>query len=65
VAIVLVVDALVLVAAIAGIRGWNLPPRLARPLARLEALVTALSVPLSLGVLGAYEGVAHVAHGLV
>jgi hypothetical protein len=65
VAIVLVLDALILVAAIAGIRGWNLPPRLARPLARLEALVTALSVPLSLGVLGAYEGVAHFAHGLV
>jgi hypothetical protein len=62
---VLVVDALVLVAAAEGIRGWNISPRLQRPLARLETLVTAASVPLSLGVLGAYEAAAHFARGLV
>lgn len=64
-AIVLVVDALVLVAAAEGIRGWNVSPRLQRPLARLETLVTAASVPLSLGVLGVYDAAAHFARGLV
>lgn len=64
-AIVLVVDALVLVAAAEWIRGWSVSPRLQRPLARLETLVTAASVPLSLGVLGVYEAAAHFARGLV
>jgi ESX secretion system protein EccD len=64
-AIVLIVDAIVLIGVGTGIRGLNVPPRLQRPLARLEAVVTAASVPLSLGVLGAYEAVAHFARGLV
>jgi len=64
-AIVLVVDAIVLIGVGTGIRGFNVPPRLQRPLARLEAVVTAVSVPLSLGVLGAYDAVAHFARGLV
>lgn len=57
-------DALVLVAAVSVVRRWELSPGLRRQLGRLEALATAATVPLAVGVLGVYAAVARIVHGL-
>lgn len=64
----LIADGLVLfilAAAARTFQGWDLSARWRRWLRRLDALATAASVPLALGVIGAYEAAAHFAHGLV
>jgi type VII secretion integral membrane protein EccD len=63
-AAILTIDALVLAAAGSTVRRWDLSPRLRRQLGRLEAVATAVTVPLALGVLGAYEAIARLVHGL-
>jgi type VII secretion integral membrane protein EccD len=62
-AAVLIADALVLAAAGSTVRRWELSAQLRRQLGRLEAIATAATVPLAVGVLGAYEAVARVVHG--
>jgi type VII secretion integral membrane protein EccD len=62
--IVLVVDAVVVLAAGAWVRRWNPTPQLLRRLGSIDALATAATVPLSLGVLGTYEAVERFARGL-
>ena len=63
-AALLAADALILVVAVSVVRRWDLSPGLRRQLGRLEALATAATVPLAVGVLGAYAAVARFAHGL-
>ena len=63
-AAILIADALILAAAGSVVRRWDLSPRLLRQLARLEAVATATTVPLAVGVLGTYEAVARLVHGL-
>lgn len=63
-AIVLVVDSLVVLAASVWVRHWNPAPALLRQLAWIETLATATSVPLSLGVFGAFDAVERLARGL-
>jgi hypothetical protein len=60
----LTADALILVAAVAIVRRWDLSPALRRQLGRLEAIATAATVPLAAGVLGAYAAVTRIVHGL-
>jgi ESX secretion system protein EccD len=60
---VLTADALVLALAVGIVRRWELSPRLKRQLGRLEAFATAATVPLAVGVLGAYPAVARLVHG--
>ena len=60
----LTADAIILAAAGSTVRRWELSPRLLRQLGRLEAVATAVTVPLALGVLGTYEAVARLVHGL-
>jgi hypothetical protein len=62
---VLIADALVLIAAAAAFRSWDVSPRLRRQLGRLELLAIVASVPLALGVLGIYEEVGRLAHRLI
>lgn len=63
-AIALVVDALVVLALGVWVRRWDLAPVLLRQLALIETLATVASVPLSLGVLGAFDAVERFARGL-
>jgi ESX secretion system protein EccD len=63
-AALLTADAIILAAAGSTVRRWDLSPRLLRQLGRLEAIATAATVPLALGVLGTYEAVARLVHGL-
>jgi type VII secretion integral membrane protein EccD len=63
-AALLTADAIILAAAASTVRRWDLSPRLLRQLGRVEALATAATVPLAVGVLGVYEAVARVVHGL-
>lgn len=63
-AAILTADALILVVAGSMVRRWDLSPRLRRQLGRLEALATAATVPLAVGVLGTYAAVARLVHGL-
>jgi type VII secretion integral membrane protein EccD len=63
-AALLTADALILVAAVSTVRRWDLSPGLRRQLGRVEAIATAATVPLALGVLGAYAAVAQFVHGL-
>jgi type VII secretion integral membrane protein EccD len=63
-AAVLTADAIILAAAGSTVRRWDLSPRLLRQLGRLEAVATAATVPLAVGVLGTYEAVARLVHGL-
>jgi type VII secretion integral membrane protein EccD len=63
-AALLTADALVLVTAVSIVRRWDLSPGFRRQLARLEALATAATVPLAVGVLGGYAAVARFVHGL-
>lgn len=62
-AAILVADALILGLAGSAVRRWDLSPQLRRRLGRLEAISTAATVPLALGVLGAYSAVARLVHG--
>ncbi len=62
---VLIGDALVLIAASAAFRSWDVSPRLRRQLGRLELLAIVATVPLALGALGIYEEVGRLAHRLV
>ena len=62
-AAILIADALILAAAATNVRRWDLSPRLRRQLGRLEAIATAVAVPLALGVLGAYAAVGRLVHG--
>jgi type VII secretion integral membrane protein EccD len=62
-AAILIADALILAAAGSTVRRWELSAQLRRQLGRLEAIATAATVPLAVGVLGAYEAVARVVHG--
>jgi hypothetical protein len=62
-AAVLTADALILALAGTAIRRWDLSPQLRRRLGRVEAIATAATIPLALGVLGAYSAVARVVHG--
>ena len=59
----LAADALILAIGGSAVRRWDLSPRLRRQLGRLEAIATAATVPLALGVLGAYDAVARLVHG--
>jgi type VII secretion integral membrane protein EccD len=61
-AAVLTADALILALTAGIVRRWNLSPRLRRQLGRLEALATAATVPLALGVLGFYAAVGRLVH---
>ncbi len=61
---VLIANGILLAAAAATIRGWELSTLFRRQLGRVELLATAATVPLALGVLGTYEAVAHFAHSL-
>jgi hypothetical protein len=63
-AALLTADALLLVAAVAMVRTWDLSPSLRRQLGRLEAIATAVTVPLAAGVLGAYAAVERIMRGL-
>ncbi len=63
-AAVLVVDGLVVLAVSVWVRQWNPAPVLLRQLAWIETLATVASVPLSVGVLGAFEAVQRFARGL-
>jgi type VII secretion integral membrane protein EccD len=63
-AALLTADALLLVAAVAMVRAWELSPSLRRQLGRLEAIATAVTVPLAAGVLGAYAAVERIMRGL-
>jgi len=56
-------DALILALAGSAVRRWDLSPQLRRQLGRLEAIATAATVPLALGVLGTYGAVARLVHG--
>jgi hypothetical protein len=60
---VLTADALILALTAGIVRRWNLSPRLRRQLGRLEALATAATVPLAVGVLGFYSAVGRLVHG--
>jgi type VII secretion integral membrane protein EccD len=62
-AAILTADALILALAGTAVRRWDLSPQLRRRLGRVEAFATAATVPLALGVLGAYSAVARVVHG--
>jgi type VII secretion integral membrane protein EccD len=62
-AAVLSADALLLALTVGIVRRWDLSPRLRRQLGRLEALATAATVPLAVGVLGAYAAVGRLVHG--
>jgi type VII secretion integral membrane protein EccD len=62
-AAILIADGLILAASGSSIRRWDLSPRLRRQLGRLEAIATAATVPLALGVLGAFEAVTRLVHG--
>ncbi len=62
-AAVLTADALILALAGGAVRRWDLSPQLQRQLGRLEAIATAATVPLALGVLGTYAAVARLVHG--
>jgi hypothetical protein len=64
-AAVLSADALLLALTVGIVRRWDLSPRLRRQLGRLEALATAATVPLAVGVLGAYAAVGHLVHGFI
>jgi len=61
---VLIADAILLAAAAATVRGWELSPLFRRQLSRVELLATVATVPLALAVLRTYEAVARFAHGL-
>jgi type VII secretion integral membrane protein EccD len=63
-AIVLVVDAFVVLAVSVSVRQWNPAPILLRQLAWIETLATVATVPLSLGVLGTFDAVERFARGL-
>jgi type VII secretion integral membrane protein EccD len=63
-AALLTADAVILVLTGATVRRWELSPRLQRQLGRLEAVATAATVPLAIGVLGTYSAVARLVHGL-
>jgi type VII secretion integral membrane protein EccD len=62
-AALLSVDALILALAGSMVRRWGLSPQLRRRLGRAEAIATAATVPLALGVLGLYSAVARLVHG--
>ncbi len=62
-AAVLSADALLLALTVAIVRRWDISPRLRRQLGRLEAFATAATVPLAIGVLGAYATVGRLVHG--
>jgi type VII secretion integral membrane protein EccD len=62
-AALLVVDALVLALTGIAVRRWDLSPQLRRQLGRLELIATAATLPLAVGVLGAYSAVARLVHG--
>jgi hypothetical protein len=64
-AAVLSADALLLALTVAIVRRWDLSPRLRRQLGRLEAIATAATVPLAVGVLGAYAAVGRLVHGFI
>lgn len=63
-AAVLIADALILATAGAFVRRLEISPNLRRQLGRVELLATTASVPLAVGILGAYDAVARFAHGL-
>jgi hypothetical protein len=63
-AALLTADALLLAATGSAVRRWDLSPRLLRQVGRVEALATAATVPLALGVLGTYDAVGRLVHGL-
>jgi type VII secretion integral membrane protein EccD len=60
----LIADGLVLTALAGAIHGFGLPADLHRRLRTVEWIAIAASVPLALGVLGAYDAVVHFAKGL-
>jgi type VII secretion integral membrane protein EccD len=62
-AALLTADALILAVAGSAVRRWDLSPQLRRQLGRLESIATAGTVPLALGVLGAYSAVTRLVHG--
>jgi type VII secretion integral membrane protein EccD len=63
-AAILTADAVILAVTASTVRRWELSPQLRRQLGRLETIATAVSVPLAIGVLGAYAAVARLVHGL-
>src|SRR4029077_19362479 len=63
-ALLLIGDAFVLVAAAVLVRRWSIPQQLLRWLRPLEFTVVAITVPLALGALGLYDAVAHYASTL-
>jgi type VII secretion integral membrane protein EccD len=62
-AALLTADAAILALAGSVVKRWDLSPQLRRQLGRVEAIATAITVPLALGVLGAYSAVARLVHG--
>jgi hypothetical protein len=63
-ATVLIADGLLLGVGAAAIRGWKLPEAVDRRMRTVEWIAIAASVPLALGVLGAYDAVVRFARGL-
>jgi type VII secretion integral membrane protein EccD len=61
----LLADAAVLVAAATWIPTWKVTPQVARWLGPFESIAIAVSVPLALGAMGAFDAAARFARGLV